>query len=295
MGIRLVIQTFTLINLIFCSSSMVFASDGFSILLTNDDGVESVGIKALSFALKRAGHTVTVIAPSRQQSGSGMKVSLNDIAVEEIKNDVWSVEGTPSDSVSVGIQQIMAGQEIDLVISGPNFGQNLGSNVFVSGTVGAAMTSLMYGVPSIALSVGINLEEASTMPSRFPSTLSSFAPAAEFLTSFLGQWRGRDLRTIFPSNSMININYPEIGKNNIKGVKWVEVGDLGGFKIGYFSRKSGKVPTSISENETVDLRARDLAMFNRGYITLSMLTLDWNTPKNRYHGISGSLRIDGYR
>jgi len=267
-------------------------SERLSVLVTNDDGVSSQGLKVLSNALEEAGYEVTVVAPATQQSGSGMKVTLGDLELNKIdgETDTWSVNGSPADAVSVGIKHVMKDRSIDLVISGPNFGQNLGSNVFLSGTVGGAMTAAMNGIPAIALSVGINLVESDESPYRFPSTLLSFEPACAFLISLLKQWDKQTIGKIIKQNTLVNINYPEIGEENIKGYRWIEVGEQGGFSINYSPREGGGLLTSISENETSKPAAKDLGFFNQGYITLSILSLDWNVPKTRYHFVAGDLR-----
>ena len=268
------------------------SSERLSILVTNDDGISSQGLKVLSRALKAAGYEVTVVAPATQQSGSGMKVTLGNLELKKIdgETDTWSVNGSPADAVSVGVKHVMKERSIDLVVSGPNFGQNLGSNIFLSGTVGGAMTAVMNGIPAIALSVGISLVESDAAPNRFPSTLLSFEPASAFLISLLKQWDKETIREVIKQNTLISINYPEIGKENIKGYKWVDVGKQGGFTINYSLGEEGILAASISENETSKSTARDLGLFNQGYITLSLLSLDWNVPRTKYHFHVGDLR-----
>ena len=79
-----------------------------SILLTNDDGFDSIGIKTMQQALVSSGHTVTIIAPSGQRSGSGMRISLGEFTMNRESEDIWSVDASPADTVSVGLQVIMA-------------------------------------------------------------------------------------------------------------------------------------------------------------------------------------------
>ena len=266
-------------------SSPLSASVNLSVLLTNDDGINSPGLKALSKALRDAGHRLTVVAPADQQSGGGMKVTLGkSLKVEKVvaEDDTWSVDGSPADAVLVGLGTIMKDRKVDLVISGPNFGQNLGTNVFLSGTVGGAMTAVLQGIPAVALSVGINLDESRSQPDRFPSTLATFKPASKFLVSKLEKWFQDPSSQVIPPYSLVNINYPEVGKRSIKGVKWIEAGKLGGFSLDYRSNVSDTVEVLISENETTDPSAKDLGFFNQGYVTLSILSPNWNVLKSLY-------------
>jgi 5'/3'-nucleotidase SurE len=135
------------------------SAQSLNILLTNDDGFDSAGIQAVRSALIGAGHSVTVVAPATQQSGKGGGSTI-DAAVfyTEEEPGVWSVAGTPADSVRVGLDIIMAGSPPDLVVSGANEGQNVGQDVVpASGTVNAALVAMQRGIPSIAVSLGLNL------------------------------------------------------------------------------------------------------------------------------------------
>jgi 5'/3'-nucleotidase SurE len=108
------------------------------ILLTNDDGYDAPGIRAMHERLVAAGHDVTLVAPLNDQSGSGIRVTTQGkLYYEDHAPAVWSVDGTPADAVLVGLQHILADDPPDLVVSGANFGPNLGY-AGSSGTVGAA-------------------------------------------------------------------------------------------------------------------------------------------------------------
>jgi 5'-nucleotidase len=107
------------------------------ILLTNDDGYDAPGLRVLRDALLAEGHDVTVVAPLQNRSGSGIRVSIGGtIDVQEQGEGIWSVDGFPADSVLVGLQEYFADEAPDLVVSGANFGPNLGF-AGSSGTVGA--------------------------------------------------------------------------------------------------------------------------------------------------------------
>lgn len=132
------------------------------ILITNDDGVTSKGIKALNDAVKDLGETL-VVAPSRQQSGVGHAITLMKplrampTMIDE-DTQAYAVTGTPTDCVIVGSKNLM-GTEPDLVISGINVGENLARSITTSGTLGATFEAAYFGIPAIAVSIQVKHED----------------------------------------------------------------------------------------------------------------------------------------
>ena len=124
-------------------------------LVTNDDGIGARGLWALVRALREVGDVV-VAAPDREQSGVGASFSLHHpVRTRRVPRRglrVHAVEGTPGDAVLVALTQLYP-EGIDAVVSGINAGSNLGRDVFLSGTVGAALHGHLKGVPSIAISM----------------------------------------------------------------------------------------------------------------------------------------------
>jgi len=126
------------------------------ILVSNDDGVYSDGIWILAQELSQIAEVV-MVAPDREQSAVGTATTLRKpLRVQKISPlypgiEAYSVEGTPSDSVIVGLGALVKGK-IDLVISGINQGSNLGEDVLISGTVGAAMAAYLRDFPAMAVS-----------------------------------------------------------------------------------------------------------------------------------------------
>ncbi|MFC1911920.1 5'/3'-nucleotidase SurE [Chloroflexota bacterium] len=126
------------------------------ILVTNDDGVFARGLWALVRELKDFAQ-VTVAAPDREQSAIGTAVTLREpLKLQEIEPAVpgvetYSIEGTPADSVILALGKLVK-DKVDLVISGINQGLNLGEDVLISGTVGAALQGYLHGLPSLAIS-----------------------------------------------------------------------------------------------------------------------------------------------
>jgi 5'-nucleotidase len=256
------------------------AADGrLNILVSNDDGWNAPGIVAVTDALRAAGHTVTVVAPLQQQSGVGVKITLGEYAVVEQAPGIWSVDGSPADAVSYGINHIMVDKRPDLVVSGANLGQNLGANVVSSGTVGAAVMAVFNGVPAIAVSTGLLLEEAKSQPERFPSTVAAY-PATAAATVRLVQ-RLQDARrgdaALLPPRVLLNLNHPT---GVTKGLRFTPLGTYGGFQMEYPPVAPGaKVISTMAVDERASKDAgTDTALFAEGYVTLSVLTPDWNAP-----------------
>lgn len=126
------------------------------ILLTNDDGVHSPGIKTLAQALQSLGH-VTVVAPATEQSGVSHALTFRTpLFVRELMWDngmkVWAVDGTPADCTRIGVLNLCE-QKPDIVVSGTNLGLNVGCNVIYSGTVAGAEEGATLGIDSFAVSL----------------------------------------------------------------------------------------------------------------------------------------------
>ncbi|MBN2503089.1 MAG: 5'/3'-nucleotidase SurE [Anaerolineales bacterium] len=155
------------------------------ILLTNDDGIDSPGLWAAAEALSSIGY-VWVVAPREQSSGTGrsMPSTSDGIIRAQTLNvhgqdwTVYAVGGTPAQAVQHAIMEIMP-QKPDLVVSGINYGSNLGPGITVSGTVGAAMEGASHGIPAIAIS----LETESRYHLSYSKEID-FCASAHFTTYF---------------------------------------------------------------------------------------------------------------
>src|SRR5258708_27598022 len=129
------------------------------ILVSNDDGVEAPGLRALAEALLPLGE-VTVCAPDREQSATSRSISLHrPLRIEQHapwgdgRIARWSVDGTPTDAVYIGLNHVLKDRRPEVVASGINRGPNLANDVHYSGTVAAAMEGCVGGVPSFAVSL----------------------------------------------------------------------------------------------------------------------------------------------
>ena len=122
------------------------------ILVTNDDGIHSAGLRVLARSLQPLGRVV-VVAPDRERSAVSHALTLHSPlrAVEQLPG-WWAVDGTPTDCVNLGIHGLLR-EKPDLVVSGINLGANLGDDLTYSGTVAAAMEATLMGVPAMAVSL----------------------------------------------------------------------------------------------------------------------------------------------
>jgi 5'-nucleotidase len=169
------------------------------ILVTNDDGYRSEGIKAVADALRSLGEVVTV-APVDEASAIGHALTLrHPLRLEHIGKGVYGVDGTPTDCVNIAITQVLK-QLPDLVVSGINKGWNLGDDVTYSGTVAGALEGALLGVPSIAVSLR-------AAPGEY-----DFSHAARAAVTFGGPMMTRRL----PARTFLNINVP---KGQPKGIR----------------------------------------------------------------------------
>ena len=262
-----------------CGCSVrAFAADAGSlrILLTNDDGYDAPGITAVHEALVAAGHDVTLVAPLSNQSGSGIRVSTQGtLDYKKHSEGVWSVDGSPADSVLVGLLHIMQGETPDIVISGANFGPNLGY-AGSSGTVGAATMAVHIGIPAIAVSVGLQPSEYNAKPYPFPSTLEAFDGAAEFIVRLI-----RDLKdaqeesgNLLPEKGILNVNYPALKPDELQGIRLLKATWDAGVRIAY--EESGEPEKLAVRLQLLDPGAAedgdsDWQWLSRGYVTITVL------------------------
>jgi len=122
------------------------------ILVTNDDGVRSKGIRALAEALEPLGEVV-IVAPTREVSAIGHALTLHHpLRLEHLRGSTYALDGTPTDCVNIAVAAVLKGLP-DLVVSGINKGLNVGDDVTYSGTVSGALEGCLLGVPAIAVSL----------------------------------------------------------------------------------------------------------------------------------------------
>lgn len=161
-----------------------------TILITNDDGVHSQGIDHLRQALGDLGKTV-IVAPDSDNSAVSHSLTIDrPLRIQKLKQDVYSVNGTPTDCVAIGLNSILD-QKPDLLVSGINIGANLGDDISYSGTVSAAIEGTMYAIPSMAISVG------GQAPYDFRAAMKIASCMAK-----------KVLHNSLPKDTLLNINVP---------------------------------------------------------------------------------------
>ncbi|MBD5441890.1 MAG: 5'/3'-nucleotidase SurE [Treponema sp.] len=125
-----------------------------NILISNDDGITAKGIQFLTCAIRQAGHTVFVFAPSRNRSAISNAITMcNSFSIECVGEKEWSYSGTPADCVIAAFRSGLIPEKIDAVFAGINDGANLGTDILYSGTCAVARQGALYNVPSVALSI----------------------------------------------------------------------------------------------------------------------------------------------
>ncbi len=175
------------------------------ILLTNDDGIQAPGLRAMYKALCDAGHDVTVAAPVTEQSAVGHAITISlPLRVKEFKENGFAgygVYGTPVDCVKLGLMTLLDAKP-DLVVSGINAGANVGVDILYSGTVAAATEGALLGFPALAVSYDHFI----------PEDLSAQAVYAAMLIPRL------DLAGL-PRHCVLNLNFPKHPMKDVQGLK----------------------------------------------------------------------------
>ncbi len=235
-----------------------------NILLTNDDGIQAVGLRAIYHALVEAGHNVRVVAPVTEQSAVGHSLTVfMPLRVKEFKENGFrglGVHGTPTDCVKLALSQLLP-EEPDLVVSGINAGANVGPDIIYSGTVAAATEAAHLGCKAIALSYDSFMPDSIMDQARHAASL---IPKIDF--------------SKIPSRCPLNINYPARPMSETKGpVLCPQTTAL--WKDEYVERQdprhnkywwiTGRIPAeNVEENS-------DRGLLSLGYITVTPLKFEF--------------------
>jgi 5'-nucleotidase len=178
------------------------------LLISNDDGVEAPGIRALAESLASLGK-VTVVAPDRDRSGASNSLTLDQpIRVTRLEEGFFRVAGTPTDCVHLALCGMLE-DEPDIVVSGINNAANLGDDVIYSGTVAAAMEGRFLGLPAIAVSLASHGHK--------PQHFESAARAARLIVERLVQ-------DPLPADTILNLNVPDLPWAKIRGFEVTRLG-----------------------------------------------------------------------
>jgi len=184
-----------------------------NILITNDDGIEAVGIQVLAKRLERE-HNVFVVAPEGNRSAVSHHLTMfNSTKIKEYEKNQWSCSGFPADCSFIGVKSDLVGTKIDVVISGINAGANMGTDIIYSGTCGAARQAVLDGVPAIAVSADpINWSKVKSEGIKYDALADFIAKNLEKLISLSS--------TEYP-RVFVNVNGASTDK--YEGVKFTDI------------------------------------------------------------------------
>ncbi len=230
------------------------------ILITNDDGYDSDGLRALERAAAELGE-LWVVAPASEMSAIGHAVTLTrPLRVRQVGERRFKVGGTPTDCVFVAVGELMPAPP-DLLLSGVNRGGNLAVDVTYSGTVGAAFEGALRGIPSVAVSLD-----------AFRDCV--FEPAAEIGVGVARELLERGV----PEGVLLNVNVPPLPRERIRGVVAAPLGHRR-YSEDLVERRDprGNPYHWISGTDVVDrpIPGTDCVEIKRGYATVTPIQVDW--------------------
>ena len=242
-------------------------SEGRHILVTNDDGIDAPGLWKLAEAMTEIG-TVLVVAPAGEASGSGTMVTTRrDLHVQAVPERIpgvrgYQVDGTPADCVLVGLRQLKDGW-ISVVASGINPGANMGTDLFLSGTCGAAFMGAFRHLTSFAISLAPELTNDGTGEPRWESGQAAARMVA----------RGIQDGSI-PENCFLNVNVPALPPEELRGVAVTQAAP-GGFA--HLKEKVDAATGRLEREIVADTRhahpGTDIRAVLDGYVSISPLDI----------------------
>jgi 5'-nucleotidase len=237
------------------------------VLLSNDDGFSSEGLRELRAALRES-FDVIVVAPEAEQSAASHALSLHrPLRIRRVEEGVFAVDGTPADCVYIALHAgTLLPRLPDLVVSGLNHGANLGQDVFYSGTVAAAREGALRGIPALAASAHPHADFASAagLAARIAAALLSHAPA----TNPNGAPRARRRAVL------LNLNVPKDCSGSVVATRlgtryYEELVDMRTDPRGREYCWIGGPGATLDETE-----GTDTAAFAKGHAVVSPLVLD---------------------
>lgn len=230
------------------------------ILLVNDDGIHSLGLRTLAMALRDGGHRVSVVAPDRERSAVGHGITTRDpLFVQDFDWEgipAHSCSGTPADCTQLGLKALVQGP-VDLVVSGPNHGLNLAGDLLYSGTVAAALEGAKMGVKAMALSA--------------PQEADKGTVVQVFLRLLEQLDLEKDIR------QALNVNVPALPLQEIRGVKWVPQGHA--MWLGQYEERTSPMGkryfwSTHDDSYALEPGESDRSLLLAGYVTLTPLAYE---------------------
>ncbi|MFI5838695.1 5'/3'-nucleotidase SurE [Catenuloplanes sp. NPDC051500] len=250
------------------------------ILITNDDGINALGLRALARAAVKAGHEVVVAAPRTEHSGfSAAMIATPDengqIVVEPHEFDglpevkAYGVAASPAFIVVLALRDAF-GAPPDVVLSGPNRGANAGHAVVHSGTVGAALTAAAGGVSAIAVSLDVISPQAGRRSLRALSDTGDAARnwdvASDAAVGLLDTLAG------LPAGTVLNLNVPDVKSEDLKGVRRAAPAGFGQVTVTLDEAGEGYLRTRMRISDERGEPGTDLALLADGWATVTPLT-----------------------
>lgn len=230
------------------------------ILVSNDDGINSEGLDALVVALKELGEVI-VVAPDRDQSASSHSLSLHrPLRMDRIANNVYTVDGTPTDCINLAVNGILRNDKPDLIVSGINKGANLGDDITYSGTVSAAIEGTLLKIPSVAVSLDARKDFHFETAAGYSVSISEYV-----------------LSNGLPEGILLNVNIPNISKDTVRGLKITKQGKrIYDEPVVEKVDPRGKQYFWIGGDELdyEDIDESDIVSVNEGYVSVTPIKLD---------------------
>jgi len=233
------------------------------VLISNDDGINAPGLKVLVRAAAKLFKEVWVVAPETEQSATSHSLTLRrPLRIRRAAAKRYAVDGTPTDSVLLGVSEVMKDNPPDIVLSGINRGGNLGEDITYSGTVAAAMEGTLLGIPSVALSQ--YFVDRQTVPWK----------TAEV-------WTVKVLKALaktdWPAGVLMNVNFPDVAADEVTGIEVVRQGrrKIGGqLQAGTDPRGDAYFWIGAQREEEKFRKGTDLEAVERGAVAVTPLAMD---------------------
>lgn len=247
------------------------------ILLTNDDGFEAPGIRALHAALRSAGHRVRLVAPATNASGTSSSFTWGRVNVtrSDSDEDVFGVAGTPATAVVLGATALYPpGVRPDLVVSGINDGTNTGSVLALSGTIGAALAGTMLLDPPVP-GFAINAERPPTPQAKAALPAQHLDQVAAHVTRLIASTRGWfcERGRVVRATTVLNLNYPARAVATVAGVRVATQGRTTDLRLAFEPVGDGVYDSKRKPGPPAgDARDSDNVLLEAGFITVTPLS-----------------------
>ena len=231
------------------------------ILISNDDGINSEGLHKLAEAVNELACEVFIVAPDRDQSAASHSLSLHrPLRTDRISDNIFSVDGTPTDCINLAVNGLLKDKKPDLLLSGINKSANLGDDITYSGTVSAAMEGTLLKIPSVAISIDARKDYKFDTAKHFSKLIASLV-----------------LEKGLPEGTLLNVNIPNLEIKEVKGLKVTRQGKrLYEDPIVEKIDPRGREYYWIGGNDLgyVDIEESDIVSVIEGYVSITPIKLD---------------------